>query len=112
MLGQAYTLAIERKHLSNAPKIRHLSEAGNLRQGLFSEPEFRAVVDTPPEYLKDFARFAYYTGMRKGEIASLRWEDLDGDVIRLRAENAKNGKARSVPIGGELEVHVPGLRAA
>jgi integrase len=58
-----------------------------------SEPEFRAVVDNLPEYLKDFARFAYFTGMRKGEIASLRWEDCDVDVIRLRAENAKNGRA-------------------
>ncbi len=47
-----------------------------MRQGFFSEPEFRAVVDNLPEYLKDFARFAYFTGMRKGEIASLRWEDF------------------------------------
>jgi integrase len=112
VLGQAYTLAIERKHLSNAPNIRHLSEAGNVRQGFFSEPEFRAIVDNLPEYLKDFARFAYYTGMRKGEIASLRWEDLDGDVIRLRAENAKNGKARSIPLDGELERVIERRRAA
>jgi integrase len=102
VLSQAYKLAIERKHLSSAPKIRHLSEAGNVRQGFFSEVEFRAVLDNLPEDLKDFALFAYYTGMRKGEIASLRWEDVEGDIIRLRAENAKNGKARSVPIEGEL----------
>ncbi|HET9406400.1 MAG TPA: site-specific integrase [Candidatus Sulfotelmatobacter sp.] len=69
-------------------------------------------MDNLPEYLKDFAGFAYYTGMHKGEIASLRWEDLDGDVIRLRAENAKNGKARSVPIDGELEKLIERRRAA
>ncbi len=83
-----------------------------MRQGFFSEPEFRAVVDNLPEYLKDFARFAYFTGMRKGEIASLRWEDFDVDVIRLRAENAKNGKARSIPIYGELEEVIERRRAA
>jgi integrase len=41
--------------------------------------------------------------MRKGEIASLAWEDVDGDCIRLRAENAKNGEARLIPLEGELQ---------
>ena len=40
--------------------------------------------------------------MRKNEIASLRWEDVDGECIRLRAENAKNGTARLIPFEGEL----------
>lgn len=103
LLGQAFKLAIKHRRLSAAPYIRHLSEAGNVRQGFFSQAEFRAVLDNLPDYLKDFVRFAYCTGMRKGEIASLRWEDVEGDVIRLRAENAKNGKARSVAVVGELE---------
>jgi len=102
LLGQAFSLAVRQKRLSGAPFIRHLSESGNVRQGFFGESEFQQVVENLPEYLKDFARFAYLTGMRKGEIASLRWEDIDGDVIRLRAENAKNGEARSVPIEGDL----------
>lgn len=111
MLGQSFKLAIQRKRIATAPHIRHLSEAGNVRQGFFGEAEFRAVVDNLPDYLKDFARFAYYTGMRKGEIASLRWEDVDEDVIRLRAENAKNGEARTVPIEGELAELVERRRA-
>jgi Phage integrase family len=40
--------------------------------------------------------------MRKGEIASLRWEDLDGDLLTLRGENAKSGGARTIPCEGEL----------
>jgi hypothetical protein len=43
------------------------------------------------EYLEqqDFTRFAYITGMRKGEIASLRWDDVDREVaaVQLKAEN-------------------------
>jgi integrase len=102
MLGQAFKLAVRRKRLMSGPDIRHLSEAGNVRKGFFGETEFLAVVDNLPDYLKDFARFAYFTGMHKGEIASLRWEDVDGDLIRLLAENAKNGEARTVPLEGEL----------
>jgi integrase len=102
LLGQAFHFGIQRKRLTSAPDIRHLSEKGNERQGFFGETEFRAVVDNLPAYMKDFVRFAYFTGMRRGELASLKWEDVDGDVLRLRAENAKNGEARAVPLEGEL----------
>lgn len=52
--------------------------------------------------LADFALFAWLTGMRRGEIASLRWEDVDGDEPVLRGENAKNGEDRIIPFEGEL----------
>jgi integrase len=44
------------------------------------------------------------TGMRKGEIASLRWEDVDREVgaVRLKAENAKTGEARTLMLVGDL----------
>ncbi len=46
--------------------------------------------------------FAYITGMRKGEVQSLRWTDVHSDEIRLRAENSKNGEGRTIPLEGEL----------
>ncbi len=102
LLAQAYKLAIRRGRLATAPPIRHLSEAGNARQGFFTETEFRILLEHLPEHLKDFVLFAYLTGWRKGETASLRWEDVDGDVIRLRSENSKNREGRTVPLVGEL----------
>ncbi len=101
LLAQAFRLAIERQHLSNAPAIRRLPEE-NVRQGFFTEQEFRGVIENLPGYLKDFALFGYLTGWRKGEIASLRWQDVDGDVIRLLPENSKNGEGLTVPLVGEL----------
>src|SRR5262252_6316325 len=50
--------------------------------------------------------------MRKSEIASLTWEDVDGQVIRLRAENAKNGEARLIPLEGELAELISRRQAA
>lgn len=102
VFGQAFKLAVERKRLSSAPKLRHLSEKGNVRQGFFAERELRAVVENLPAYLQDFALFAFLVGWRKGEIASLRWEDVDGDCIRLRPENSKNGEGRLIVLEGEL----------
>ena len=97
LLKQAYRLAE-----LPAPKIRRLDESDNVRRGFFSETEIRRVMANLPGELADFTLFAWLTGMRKGEIASLRWEDVDGGCIRLRAENAKNGTARLIPLEGEL----------
>lgn len=102
LLAQAYKLVMRRSRLATGPAIRHLSEAGNARQGFFTETEFRTVLEHLPDYLKDFVLFAYLTGWRKGETASLRWEDVDGDVIRLRSQHSKNREGRTVPLVGEL----------
>jgi integrase len=102
ILGQAFKLAIARKHLTTAPSVRRLSEKDNVRQGFFSDVEFRNVLANLPDYLQDFVRFGYLTGWRKGEIESLCWEEVDGDIIRLRPENSKNGEGRMIVLEGEL----------
>jgi integrase len=112
MLGQCFVLAIRRGHLARAPFIRHLSEAGNARQGFFSEQELAAVISHLPEDLHDFTRFAAATGMRCGEIKSLTWADVDGDALRLRGEHSKNGEARIIPLVGELAKIIERRQAA
>jgi integrase len=110
LFSQAFGLAVERKHLSTAPVIRHLSEKGNERQGFFADFEFNSVLKYLPPYLHDFARFGYITGWRKGEVASLRWEDVDGEAIRLRGVDSKNEHPRLI-LGGDLERLIERRRA-
>ena len=97
-------MALERNGLSTAPKIRRLSEMGNARQGFFEQEDFEAVVCFLPEDLRDFARFSYLSGWRKGEIRSLKWADVDmsGAVLRLRPESSKNGHGRMLILEGEI----------
>lgn len=104
ILGQALRLALKRRRIPSMPSIRHLHE-NNTRQGFFERPEFEALVAALSDYLKDFTRFAYLTGWRKGEIISLRWADVDrdGGAIRLRPEASKNGRGRTVVVDGELD---------
>jgi integrase len=104
LLAQAFRLAVERNRLSSAPKIRRLSEKGNARQGFFERADFDALVSALPDYLKDFARFGYLSGWRKGEISSLKWADvdIDGRVIRLRPDASKNAEGRTLGLEGEL----------
>jgi integrase len=112
VFGQAFKLAVERGQLNSAPKLRHLSEAGNARQGFFAEREIRAVIENLPAYLKDFALFGFLVGWRKGEIASLAWADVDGDCIRLRPENSKNGEGRVIVLEGGLAELIERRQAA
>ena len=71
------------------PFIPRLSEVGNERQGFCETLDFEAVVSHLPEYLRDFVRFGFLTGWRKGSIVSLRWSDVVADVIYLTAKNSK-----------------------
>ena len=105
MLRQAFTLALENDELPYAPHIKLFSEKGNVRKGFCTETEFRKIKDALPDYLKDFALFAYCTGMRFSEICSLRWEFVKGDEIELQAEDAKGDgdeeNARLIPMAGK-----------
>lgn len=101
VFGQSFKLAVERGQLNSAPKLRHLPEH-NARTGFFAEREFRAVMENLPVYLQDFALFGFLCGWRSGEIKSLVWADVDGDCIRLRGENSKNGEGRVIVLEGEL----------
>jgi integrase len=112
VFSQAFSLAVERRQLTYAPKLRRLSEADNARTGFFAERELRAVVENLPAYLKDFTLFGFLVGWRKGEIASLAWADVDGDCIRLRPENSKNGEGRMIVLEGELAELIERRKAA
>lgn len=52
------------------------------------------------DYLKPIVVLAIHTGMRRGEIFSLEWGDLDLEarVLTVRGAIAKSGKARRIPL--------------
>lgn len=60
-------------------------------------PEFKK--RTYIDHLTPIVHLAMYTGMRKGEILSLKWDDVDlkNKTITVQPENAKSGKRRHIP---------------
>ncbi|MCF6776739.1 site-specific integrase [Thiotrichales bacterium 19X7-9] len=77
-------------------KIRYLSEVETQRL-------FKALEDTN-ELIRNIVLTAYYTGMRRGEIFSLKWEDIDLKLnqIILDKDNTKSGKIRDIPLNSKL----------
>lgn len=101
LLGQALRLAHKRELIVRVPPIQKYRE-DNVRQGFFEHEEFLGVLNYLPDDLKDYVAFGYYSGWRKGEITALEWRDIDGDMIRLRPEVAKNKTGRMLAVEGEV----------
>lgn len=70
----------------------------------FSREEFQTLKQFIPDgVLKDISLCAVLTGMRLGELISLRWEQVDLDKKVIQVENSesfttKNRKNRSIPM--------------
>ncbi len=109
-LKQAFRLAA-RKHLVEKIPYFPTITVQNARQGFFEANDFERVVGYLAEELKDVMRFAYYSGWRKGEILTLEWRDVQGEVIRLRPEVSKNKEGRVLAVVGEIAAIIERRRA-
>ncbi len=72
----------------------------NVRDRVLSDAEYEALLMACPDYLRLIVMTAYETGMRRGEIESLRWDqvDLDAGFVNLKGEDTKTGEGRRVPL--------------
>jgi len=95
--------------ISNKPEIVTLQE-NNIRTGFFEPGEFLTLREALPDYLKPVVTFAYYTGWRKSEILSLRWNqvDLEARIVRLNPGTTKNNSGRVIALDGELLATIEG----
>jgi integrase len=48
--------------------------------------------------LSNIVMFAIHTGMRRGEILSIRWSDINFDASTAHLADTKNGEPRTVPL--------------
>jgi integrase len=74
------------------------------RERILTNEEIRALVENAQPPLKYAILLALNTGMRKGEILSLRWENvnLERNFITVTAVEAKSKRIRRIPINSEL----------
>lgn len=80
-----------------------LFKENNTAMRILANEEARLLLNAANPRLKHVVTIALNTGMRKGEILSLKWEDIDLQIKAIRVTNTKNGEVRAVPINSEVE---------
>lgn len=84
-------------------KVKFLEENNQVERVLTLEEEERLIIHSAP-HLRPILFTAIHTGMRKNEILSLKWinVDLDNNLITVEPTNTKCKKLKRIPINSIL----------
>lgn len=102
-LRHMFRKAVEWEMIEQSPFDKGKSlmlKENNTRLRFLSEEEITKLLDKCPDYLKSIVECALNTGMRKGEILNLKWDQIRDGQIYLT--ETKTNEARQVPINDDL----------
>jgi integrase len=83
--------------------VKKLEEANSREKTILKlnlgDDDLRRLVDSAADHLKPILKIALITGMRKGEILKMKWQDINFKLgtIRIPEENSKSKKERIIP---------------
>jgi len=102
-LKHMFSKAIEwQLYTSNPVKAVKLFKEHNQRLRYLTVGEVHRLIGELPVHLKPVVQCALHTGMRRGEILGLKWDDIDLKQRLIFVRNSKNGEGREIPLAVEL----------
>lgn len=103
MIGKGQEWAMVREETAKAIKgVKPLKEDSN-RLRFLSIEQCQILVDCCDEHLKPIVTVALHTGMRRGEILNLKWDQVDLTHSFILLDKTKSGHRREIPINTTLE---------
>lgn len=104
LISKLFSLAIELEVFEGenpCSRLKKFQESTG-RERFLTKDEIKRLLGTLEEFKGNAAalliKFLLFTGLRRGEVLQLRWEDISQDLqqAHIRMENAKNKKSRFV----------------
>ena len=113
ILKHMFTKAVEWDMVEeDASKRIHrvkLLEEQNARLRYLATEECNRLIDACDKHLQPIVMTALHTGMRKGEILKLKWENIDLKHGFILLDRTKNGERREIPISQTLKSVLQGI---
>lgn len=104
-LRTMYNKAIQWGRLKENPtKTVQMFKANNQIVRFLTREEIKKLLEVCRPYMRDIVTFAINTGLRRGEILGLKWEDVDLERNIIHVRNTKNGEDRKLPINSTVQV--------
>jgi integrase len=104
LISKLFSLAIELEVFDGenpCSRLKKFQESTG-RERFLAKDEIKRLLGVLDEFKGNIAalliKFLLFTGLRRGEVLQLRWEDISQDLqqAHIRMENAKNKKSRFV----------------
>jgi integrase len=110
LLSRILSMAVAHDLLTDnvCRKVQRLRE-DNERQRVLSfdeEKRLLAVLERTRSPLRSMVVIALHTGMRRGEITSLTWSDVDFSRRVILVRQSKTGKSRLIPMNDEVRLEL------
>lgn len=99
---------VEEFTLKKVRQVKQLEER-NRRLRYLLEDESKNLIDKCDQHLKPIVVMALNTGMRKSEILTLRWENIDLANKLILLADTKNNEPRQIPINMTLKTQLDKL---
>ena len=111
LVKSTLNLALRNGKIERSPaKPVKLFQENNSRVRYLTEEEEGRLFEALPEELMPLIAVALHTGLRKGELLHLKWEDVDFHSGTLTIARSKHGETRRVPMNSLVREVLTSLR--
>lgn len=100
LLRHLFNIAMDNGNTDQNPAraIKRYPESPWRHKFFFSEAEIKALINASAPHLRSILALAFGTGLRKGDILGLRWDDVDLDRDIISIQMQKTGESVEIPL--------------